>query len=421
MTNAHWPEKTRGLNPLAIDSNFERFLKRAAPAFHARRWSEMMDFGNFAATTFKDQADYSDRIHPPVLTHDLTNPVKPGTRRGVVHLNDRYLACQQEVYRRGFLSSLFNAQQPESQLFIFAAQYILGDIPSGCPLAMTHPVALAIDKYGTPEVKARFMKELLRTDGQTKTAGTWGTEPPSGTDIARTLTEVVPQPDGTMRMHGLKWFTSNAGSGLALATARLRGAGDGAEGIGLYIVPSHIDDDWQISNDYEVTHLKEKLGTRALATGEIRLDGALAYELVPPPHGMKAMMEVLNCSRVHNAVASAGVIREALMETMCWTTHRTPFGKPLIEQIPTQKRIIAMNTQWMAASALAFEAASSFDQAAKGSEEDNIWMRMATALAKFRTAEQAEWATRLGRPGTGAGQGTDSHDRGQGAGGRCFH
>lgn len=397
MAISEWPATTRGLNPVTFDDNFRRFLKRASPDFMARRIRQFEEFGDYVCTTFEDQADYSDRVHPPVLTHELTNPTQPRNRRGVVYLNDRYLQAQQELHRRGFLAPVFDLQNPEAHLLPFCTQYVLGDVSGGCPWAMTHPDAWAIARYASPAVKARFLPELLRTDGQAKTGGTWGTEPASGTDLARTVTEVVRQDDGSLRVYGLKWFTSNAGSGVALATARLHGAGEGASGIGLYLIPSHIDEDWRIRNEYEVTHLKDKLGTRALATGEIHLQGALAYELVPPPHGMKAMMEILSCSRVHNALASAGVMRRALMEVLCWTHHRQPFGIPLIKQVPTKKRVINMTTEWLAGSALAFEAALSFDQGINGSEEDRIWMRLVTALAKFRTAEQAEWVTRMAK------------------------
>ena len=55
-----------------------------------------------------------------------------------------------------------------------------------------------------------------------------------------------------------------------------------------------------------------------------------------------------------------------------------------------QTRILDIAVQWMAGSALAFEAARSFDDATKDSGKEP-WMRILTALAKFRTAEQAVW------------------------------
>lgn len=390
MTTRQWPERNRGINPALLDINFERFLKRVDPDFYARRWADLVSFGEYVATTLKDTADYSDRIHPPQLVRDIVNPASPGVRRGSVHLNDRYLSALQELYRRDFFADLFDEKKPERHLLMFCVQYLLGDISTGCPPAMAHPVAMAIHRHGNAELRARFMPELLRNDGKAKTAGTWGTEPRSGTNIAQTVTEVVEQSDGTLRAYGLKWFTSNAGSGIALATMRKKGAGAGDKGIGLYIVPSHIDDEWEIPNEYEVIHLKEKLGTRALATGEIQLNGALVYELVPPGQGVRVMMEVLGCSRVHNAVAAAGIMREAFTETMCWAAHRQPFNKKLIDEIPTHIHMADLTTAWMAGSALAFESAQIFDGIGKGNPEDDIWERLVTALAKYRTAEQAE-------------------------------
>ncbi len=399
MAHTCWPATTRGLNLYDENENLRRALKRAAPDLLARREADLRSLGAFAGGKLDAVADYSDRIHPPVLTRELTDPVHPGTRRGRVHLNDRYLDCQQETYKRGFLATVLDPVKPEPHLYAFLAQMIGADVPWGCPFAMTHPDAIAIARYApacAPEIRPAvqaLLQELLRTDGQTKTGATWVTESHSGSDAGNTATEAVPQADGTHRLYGVKWFTSNAGAGIALTLARIKGQGDGARGLGLYLVPSHIDQDWQIENEYEVTHLKEKLGTRALATGEIRLDGALAYELVPPPQGLKAMMEVLGCSRVHNAMAAAGTMHRALMEVMCWAEHRKPFGKPLLERPMIQKSIIDMNAEWMAGSAMAIEAAISFDQAVSGSEDDRIWMRIVTALAKYKTAVQAESVT----------------------------
>lgn len=402
-----WPARNLGINPVSTDVNFERILKRINPDFHARRWAELLSFGAYVATTLKTQADYSDRVHPPVLTKEIVHPAQPGPRRGVVHLNDRYLAALQEPYIRKFFQGLTDEKNADRHLMLYCMQYLLGDISTGCPPAMAHPVVNAILKHGTPEIKALYVAQLTRTDGQAKTAGTWGTEPLSGTNIAQTVSEVVEQPDGSLRAFGLKWFTSNAGSGVALATMRKRGAGAGDKGIGLYIVPSHIDAEWQIRNEYDVVHLKEKMGTRALATGEIQLNGALVHELVPPGAGLRTMMEVLGCSRVHNAMAAAGMMRESIMETLCWTTHRQPFNKPLIDEVPSQKRLIAMTTQWYAGTALAFESARMYDEvekvgvekesAEKGPAEEVIWARLITALAKYRTADQAEWVAGRGK------------------------
>jgi acyl-CoA dehydrogenase len=102
------------------------------------------------------------------------------------------------------------------------------------------------------------------------------------------------------------------------------------------------------------------------------------------------MMTALGCSRVHNAMAAAGVMHRALMEAVCWATHRETFGAKLIERPMIQQDILDIQTEWLAGSALAFESARAFDVAQKDDTQKG-WSRVATALAKFRTAEGAVW------------------------------
>ena len=363
----------------------------------ARHVQALRDFGSFCGAELDDQAAYSDRIHPPVLRHEVTDLIHPDQRRGRVYLNSRYEAAQQELSRRGFLAGCFDENAPEPHILPYVAQYLVckSDIATGCPFAMTHPVAMLIDRHAPSAVKARFLPKILRADGQAAVGGTWATEKHSGSDIGNTRTRALDQGDGTVRLHGENWFASAIGFSrfLAVKTARPDGAPPGGKGLGLYLVPSHIDPDWQEANDYDVTHLKEKVGTRGLPTGEVKLCGTLAYELAPAGSGLKTMMEALSCSRVHNAMAAAGVMHRALMEALCWTSHRAPFGKRLAEQPMVQKRILDLQTEWLSGSALAFEAARSFDSA-QVDDTQKPWSRIATALAKYKTAEQAVCCTR---------------------------
>jgi acyl-CoA dehydrogenase len=276
----------------------------------------------------------------------------------------------------------------------FIGQYLVShsDVSTGCPFAMTHPVAYVLAHYAPESLRQKYLPELLRTDGATAVGGTWATEKHSGSDIGNTTTKVTKHRDGHHRLQGHNWFTSAIGFRrfLTLKTARPEAAPGGSKGLGLYLVPSHIDDDWSIPNEYNVTHLKDKLGTRGLPTGEVTLDGTLCHEIVPAGQGVKIMMEALGCSRVHNAMGSAGIMHRALLESLCWTSHRAPFGKRLIEQPMIQKRLVDIMTEWMAGSALAFHAAHGFDEAVHDPSQ-KPWVRIVTALAKFKTAEQAVW------------------------------
>lgn len=195
-------------------------------------------------------------------------------------------------------------------------------------------------------------------------------------------------------MSGLKWFASNATSQLAVATARAvddKGASvSGGKGLGLYLVPSRMPNGKK--NTYRVDRLKNKMGTKGLPTGEIYLEDAYALEIAPPPHGLRMMMEALGYSRVHNAVSAAGVMHRAYLEAALWVNHRETFGAKLAHRPMIEKRLLDIEMNWKAGTVIAFEAAKSFDKCADTGDslnDDKVWMRIITALAKFETAEQA--------------------------------
>ncbi|WP_428606767.1 acyl-CoA dehydrogenase family protein [Sedimenticola sp.] len=389
-----YPPSVRGMNFFNGDKNLLRFLERRVPHTLKRQKAVLKALGRFAGGELDEQAQESDAHYPATLNNELVDPIRPDERCGKVVINRRYEDCQQELYHQGTIYECFKSRNRESHILPFVTQYLVSqsDISTGCPYAMTHPVAYVIHRYAAKDVKNKFLKEIIRTDGQAKVGGTWATEKHSGSDIGASETRAITAEDGTIRLYGLKWFTSAIGfkSFLTIATARPDGAVEGGKGLGLYLVPSHIDDDWEIPNHYNVRYLKDKLGTKGLPTGETELQGTLARELVLPPNGLRVMMEALGCSRVHNAMAAAGVMRRSLNETLCWTSNRETFDKKLIERPMVQKRILEIATESMAGFALASEAAHSFDQA---TQDDNVktWMRMVTALAKFKTAEQAVW------------------------------
>lgn len=408
MAQTALPTTLSGANFFENDRNLHAILRRIAPATWTRRSGMLSELGAWAGGKLDDQAAYSDRFAPPQLVQDLAVAAIPGKRRNRVQFNSQYEEAQREVYRRGVIGLAFEGAAPEPHTLSFAMGYLLShsDISTHCPVTMTGAVAYVIHKYASDEVKARFLHESTRMDGQAKTGGTWATEQHSGSDIAQTTSQAIPLKDvlpnsifagldkqKIFELHGVKWFASNASSGLVIATARPQGAATGGKGLGLYLVPSHIDQDWRIPNLYEINALKDKLGTRALATAEIDLNGAHAIELVPPPHGLRVMMEALTYSRVHNAMSAAGVSRRAFLEAQNWMENRVTFGKKLIERPMNQKKLIDMSVGHLAATALAFEAAHSFDVAQNNNPDDRTWMRMIAAIAKFRTAEIAVQST----------------------------
>ncbi len=377
-----YPPRSRGLNFFAGDRNLRRLLERRAGALLVDHGERLDDFGAWAGGTLDEQAAYTDRYAPPALrSHD---PVS-GTVLGAVVHNPAYLECHQEAYRRGVIGLAFEGQAPHLLSFVMGYLLSHSDISIHCPVTMTGAVAYVLQSLAPDELCDAYLGELTRMDGRTKSGATWATELHGGSDVGATTTEARPD-GGAVRLQGLKWFTSNAGAGLALATARPVGAAAGGRGLGCYLVPDELPDG--TANAFWVRRLKDKAGTRGLATGEIELNGALALEVAAPPDGLKAMMEALAYSRIHNAFAACGAHRRAFLEAACWATHRQAFGSAIVGYPMVRDSLLDLLTELEAGVALAFEAAVTFD-AALADPARRTWLRVATALAKYRTAEKA--------------------------------
>jgi alkylation response protein AidB-like acyl-CoA dehydrogenase len=343
--------------------------------------SRLRDFREWVLTDVDEQANYTDRYAPPALqAYD-----RDGELINRIVANPVYDAQHQECYRRGIIGLPYKESAPH--LLSFTMGYLLSqaDISLHCPITLTGAVAYVLGYHASKKLRSEYLHELVRMDGRTKTGGTWATEKHGGSDVGATTTVAVDTGDH-FALHGLKWFTSNANSGLAVATARPEGAPAGSAGLGLYLVPSHLSNGK--TNHYLIRRLKDKLGTKGLPTGEIELQGAEAIEIAPPPGGFKLMMAALEYSRVHNAVGAVGVQRRALREATAWAKSRDAFGNKLIHYPMVQDELLRMRVRFEAGALLAFEAALAFD-AATADPKRGTWLRLVTALAKYLTAEDA--------------------------------
>ena len=59
-----------------------------------------------------------------------------------------------------------------------------------------------------------------------------------------------------------------------------------------------------------------------MATGEVRLEGAIAYLVGEPARGFVQMTDMVNTSRLSNAMRAAGIMRRALTEALFVAARR---------------------------------------------------------------------------------------------------
>src|SRR3989440_2596166 len=258
-----------------------------------------------------------------------------------------------------------------------------------CPVAMTDGAARVLaDCEGGPAAQDALRHLISRDRASAWTSGQWMTERQGGSDVG--LNAVVAKRDGDhWRLFGQKFFCSNVGCEIALALARPEQAPPGTRGLALFLVPRDHPDGRR--NDYRIDRLKDKLGTRAMATGEVTLDGASAELVGDAERGFAQMTAMLNITRLHNAVTAAAIMRRAVMLASAYAAHREAFGRKL-DQHPLHQEILrAMTAQADGALHLTMRMAQLLGriETKEATSGEAAVFRLGTALTKLYTAKQA--------------------------------
>jgi alkylation response protein AidB-like acyl-CoA dehydrogenase len=219
--------------------------------------------------------------------------------------------------------------------FVFYAKTYLshqnGEAGVACSLACTDGMSRILGALGDrPE--HRHALERLRVSGPARVwhAAQFVTEIQGGSDVAANVLQAEPGESGAFRLHGNKWFCSNVNADWFLVTARPRGAPEGSRGVALFLVPAYLREGDAARNGYTIDRLKEKLGTRELATAELTFDGAVAWPIGPLDRGLANLVDVvLVTSRMACVLFAAATLRQAERTVRAYSTFRTAFGRPI--------------------------------------------------------------------------------------------
>jgi acyl-CoA dehydrogenase len=269
-----------------------------------------------------------------------------------------------------------------------------------CPVVCTVGLVRALRSRASAELRAQFLPPLLDTDYDRAERGAqFLTERHGGSDVGANRVEAAPDGDG-WRLHGEKWFCSVADADQFVVTARPRGAPPGTRGLGCFLVP-------RAGGGFRIRRLKDKLGTRALATGEIEFEGAPAHALGPLEEGFKTAVGVLNTSRWLNAVGSTALMRRAFAVASSFADEREAFGGPIARFPLVRENLAVMRTEERAAFASTRELTDlvACIDAGEASEEDVLVHRVLVNANKFVTSTAATSVVRRGIEALG-GNGT---------------
>lgn len=256
-----------------------------------------------------------------------------------------------------------------------------------CPVAMTDGAARTLLLHGDLDDIAVVGRLTSRDYDQAWTSGQWMTEMAGGSDVGRTGTAAHRDEDGSWRLTGTKWFTSATTSEMALTLARPEGAPEGSRGLTLFRIHRRLDDGTR--NNIVVRRLKDKLGTRALPTAELELEGALAYPIGDPydGNGVRRIATMLNITRIHNSWGATAAIGRGLAWARAYARVREVFGRPL-HTMPAHRATLAdMAVDYAASLALTMRCCELMGRVEHGvaTESEAALLRGLTPLTKLST------------------------------------
>ena len=277
-------------------------------------------------------------------------------------------------------------------LFYLTAQ--AGEAGHNCPLACDAGAIRTLQHLGTAEQQARYLPGLLDPDYDSNlTASQFLTEVQGGSDVGANavLAEPIGEHDGgpgsPWTITGEKWFCSNADADLFLVTARVAGPDTGTKGLGLFLIPRRRSDG--TVNGFRIRRLKQKLGTRSMASAEIDFAGADATALGNVRDGFAHTMQlVITTSRLFNAAGCAAHARRSWVVASTYAAHRSAFGQPIGEY-----PLVAETLAWIRADATASLAstlllaglAEKID-AGTATEQERAFFRIGVNLNKLQTS-----------------------------------
>ena len=386
---------SRGINLFEADPGFRGLLGLyLEPALLERLLPEFMRLGALAGDELDAMAMSAD-VNPPVLHHRARN----GEDRQWIDKHPAYRRLEDVAFGEYGLAAMSHRpgvfgwpeKMPPAVKYALTYVYVQAEFGVCCPLSMTDALGRTLAKFGDPALVARYLPGITSQDMDTLTQGSmFMTEQGAGSDVGATLT-VARKENGEWRLYGDKWFCSNADAGLALVLARPEGAPAGTKGLSLFLLPRTLPDG--TPNHYRIVRLKEKLGTRGMPSGEITLQGAVAYMVGDPQRGFVQMADMINMSRLSNGMRAAGMMRRSLTEALFIARRRAAFGKPLVELPLMRRQLLKIMLAAEAARSIVFYTAAELAKADAGDEEARRRVRILTPLLKFRACRDARRAT----------------------------
>jgi acyl-CoA dehydrogenase len=366
----------RGLNYYSLDRSLQNLLPHYMEApLLAHLDPHLAELGELAGGRLHDLSDQAERHQPMLHPRDGY-----GRDEEWVEYHPAYREMESIAFGKFGMHAMCNRggvlgwPTPMPPLAKYVFHYLFAQAEFGllCPVNLTDSSSELVRRFGTDELRQRYLDRMWSQDpGTLFKCAQFMTEKAGGSDVG--AAELVAVRDGQdWKLWGEKWFCSNVDAELAVLLARPEGAAGGGRGLGLFLMPKVLPDGRR--NSYRILRLKDKLGSRTMASGEIVFEGAVAYQLGELDQGLKQMLVMVNSSRVSHLARAAGMMRRCLNEAMLAARHRNAFGRAVIDHPLMRRQLLKLMVPTeQALSALLYSATAS----------DKV-LRLLTPIAKYR-------------------------------------
>lgn len=351
-------------NYFALDLALQEALERDGGGWGEARAREI---GGLAGSPeARDHGLRAERNEPRLLTHD-----RYGNRVDQVDLDPSWHWLLDNGIERGLAGGPWREPQPGAHV-VRAAMFSLWSNANGgvmCPISMTYAVVPAL-RDGAPALAAQWEERLTRpsTDGGA-IAGMAMTERQGGSDVRANITTATPAGGDEYELWGHKWFCSYPPCDVFLVLAQA------PEGLSCFLV--------ERGPGMEFQRLKDKLGTRSLASSEVEFRGIRGRLVGQEGGGVKAIIRMVNHTRLDCLIGSTSSLRRGTVEAIHHARHRSAFGATLVEQ-PAMTNVLAdLALESEAATAAMMRIARAYD------EDDAAFRRFATATLKYYVCKRA--------------------------------
>ncbi len=381
----------RPVNYYTANPNLRAVLTvRAGPARTAAMEPRLADFGA-AVSAVIDPAVGVLEHHRQLPAHVAWDGI--GRHREDVEFHPAHRQVGQAVWASGMMAVNRGGTGAFEQAALFYLLSHVGEGGQACPVVCTAGLTRALEHRGSAELQQRYLAGLSQVDYDRGLRGSqFLTEIQGGSDVGANLVAAVPDPDepGAWRLSGEKWFCSVADADLFAVTARADGGGSGTRGLGCFLVPRLLEGG--ALNGFRIRRLKDKLGTRCLASAEIDFAGARCWPIGAAEDGFRVAVEdLLNTSRWLNAVGSTGIMRRAYLEASSFASHRRAFGRPVGAFPAVREQLATMKVEEQAAlaSTMALTALLERVDGGRASDEENDSYRVLVNANKYATSMAA--------------------------------